>query len=94
MTDRDQLAARHAAAIRRHWRALADAGGQAPAALLDELGAIAEYHAYHAGVRTGEALKALAEEHSGKDPAGEPPDPAAAAVKPAPRRTQPRRSAK
>jgi len=78
MTDREQLASYHTAAIRRHWRTLTDSGGQPPQALLDELAAIAEYHA---GGRTAGALKALSEEPAGREPAAPP------AAGPAPRRT-------
>jgi hypothetical protein len=81
--NQDELAARHTAAIRRHWRTLTDSGGQPPQALLDELAAIAEYHA---DGRTMEALKALSEQETppAQAPATEPAPPPA---KPAPRRT-------
>jgi len=42
---RDDLDARNAAAIRRHWRDLVDLGGQPSAALLDDLAAVADEHA-------------------------------------------------
>lgn len=42
--DLDQLAARHSAAIRHHWRNLADNDGQATEALLAELAGIAYDH--------------------------------------------------
>ncbi len=41
----EQLAARHTAAIQRHWRTLVDSGGKASAQLLFDLEAIAETHA-------------------------------------------------
>ena len=46
----ERLAARHTAAIARHWRTLVDSGGQAPAQLLYDLEAIAETHARDVGV--------------------------------------------
>jgi hypothetical protein len=53
--DREQLAASHTEVLRRHWRTLLDSGGQPPAVLLDELGAIADDHA-----------RGLADEHRGE----------------------------
>lgn len=92
MMTRDQLDARHTAAIRRHWRSLVDSGGQPPQELLDELAAIADEH-------SDERVRGALEIIEVAKPALPAPGPAAEALmpkaaKPAPRRTPARRTAK
>jgi hypothetical protein len=45
----EQLAERHTAAIKRHWRTLTDSGGKASPELLGELAGIAQEHAREVG---------------------------------------------
>lgn len=73
--NRDQLAERHSAAIRRHYPTMHDAQGRPPRALLDDLSAIAEdYAVEHArNVIARQELRTEAAAVTAGDPPGTVP---------------------